>query len=219
MHEQRLIEQQVEARLDITTAMGANEQWLWHGTSHTNPLVLCSGLDGVDFRRVRTLHSVPCSSGWHTDTVHQFRHTHHRSCAVTMLCLLCPGMVAYFLCGCGCAVVCGWLQSNPGYYGRGAYFAESAAYSNGSYAFQKQRTTTTSTRQLLLVRVLCGVTRDYGQIRRPELKKPPPRCHSVCGGPHLAGRCAAPTKMWVVYDRAQVYPAYIVTYDVPQPHA
>jgi len=128
-------------------------------------------------------------------------------------------MVAYFLCGCGCAVVCGWLQSNPGYYGRGAYFAESAAYSNGSYAFQKQRTTTTSTRQLLLVRVLCGVTRDYGQIRRPELKKPPPRCHSVCGGPHLAGRCAAPTKMWVVYDRAQVYPAYIVTYDVPQPHA
>jgi len=110
------------------------------------------------------------------------------------------------------------VQSNPGYYGRGAYFAESAAYSNGTYAFINQCTMSASRRQLLLVRVLCGETRDYGRARCPELKKPPPGSHSVCGGPHLAGRCASGTKMWIVYDRAQVYPAYVVTYDVPLSH-
>jgi len=111
------------------------------------------------------------------------------------------------------------VQSNPGYYGRGAYFAESAAYSNnGAYAFINQGTTHTSRRQLLLVRVLCGVSHDYGRTRRPELRKPPPGCHSVCGGPHLAGRCPSSTKMWIVYDRTQVYPAYVVTYDVPLSH-
>jgi len=54
MHEQRLIEQQVKARVDAVARPGANEQWLWHGTSDTNPWVICSGLDGVDFRMVRT---------------------------------------------------------------------------------------------------------------------------------------------------------------------
>ena len=31
---------------------GANELWLWHGSSWTDPKVLCGGWDGVDFRRV-----------------------------------------------------------------------------------------------------------------------------------------------------------------------
>ena len=29
--------------------------WLWHGTSVTDPRVLCMGQDGIDFRRVRYL--------------------------------------------------------------------------------------------------------------------------------------------------------------------
>ena len=28
------------------------EEWLWHGTSGTDPRVICMGRDGVDFRRV-----------------------------------------------------------------------------------------------------------------------------------------------------------------------
>ena len=44
-----------QAHLD---ARGVNEQWLWHGTSNTNPWVICSGLDGVDFRVVRTWKSM-----------------------------------------------------------------------------------------------------------------------------------------------------------------
>ena len=59
MHEQRLIEQQLKARVDAVVRRGANEQWLWHGTSDTNPWVICCGLDGVDFRMVRTCVSVP----------------------------------------------------------------------------------------------------------------------------------------------------------------
>ena len=61
MHEQRLIEQQVKARVDAVARPGANEQWLWHGTSDTNPWVICSGLDGVDFRMVRNGRA--CQSG------------------------------------------------------------------------------------------------------------------------------------------------------------
>jgi len=32
---------------------GVNEQWLWHGTSCTDPIVICGGLDNIDFRMVR----------------------------------------------------------------------------------------------------------------------------------------------------------------------
>ena len=31
------------------------EELLWHGTSTTNPEVICMGQDGVDFRLVRWL--------------------------------------------------------------------------------------------------------------------------------------------------------------------
>ena len=30
-----------------------HKTWLWHGTSGTDPRVLCTGQDGIDFRRVR----------------------------------------------------------------------------------------------------------------------------------------------------------------------
>ena len=43
-HEEQLIEQQ---------GASANATWLWHGTSNTDPLIVCGGVDGVDFRMVR----------------------------------------------------------------------------------------------------------------------------------------------------------------------
>ena len=32
---------------------GVNEVWGWHGSRDASPLLLCTGFDGVDFRRVR----------------------------------------------------------------------------------------------------------------------------------------------------------------------
>ena len=101
------------------------------------------------------------------------------------------------------------MQGKGGYYGRGAYFAENAAYSNGSFAFSRD-----GQRQLLLARVLCGKARDFGQQLHRMLCKPPPGYNSVTGGPHKARACS-PSRIWVVYDRAQVYPAYIVSYITP----
>ena len=43
-HEERLIEQQ---------GARPNARWLWHGTTQTDPLVVCKGVDGLDFRMVR----------------------------------------------------------------------------------------------------------------------------------------------------------------------
>lgn len=97
---------------------------------------------------------------------------------------------------------------------------------NGTYAYFVPDDESKRTRQLLLVHVLCGRTHHCGQAVNDATRaliKPPRGCHSVSGGPHAAGDCPARTKMWVVYDRAQVYPAYIVTYRVgagaPYQHA
>jgi len=40
-----------ERRLDEEEVL--RETWLWHGTSDTDPMVLCTSRDGVDARRVR----------------------------------------------------------------------------------------------------------------------------------------------------------------------
>ena len=124
-------------------------------------------------------------------------------------------------------------QSGAGFYGRGAYFAETAAYSSQSYAHRvpdagwprPPRAATAAARrsgaptlrykQLLLVRVLCGKPYDYGRTvdnNTRALVKPPAGCDSVHGGPHASFGGPAETMMWVVYDRAQAYPELIVTY-------
>jgi len=134
-------------------------------------------------------------------------------CVESLQCPQAAVLIPFVLC------IVSLYQSNAGYYGRGAYFAESAAYSDGSYAYTVRRDARESTRQLLLVRVLCGKSHNYGSLgpnaSTRALKKPPRGYHSVSGGPHKAGRCPAETFMWVVYDRAQAYPAYVVTYRVP----
>lgn len=104
-----------------------------------------------------------------------------------------------------------------GFFGRGAYFVDNAAYVNGSFSFHVPSDEPHRTRQLLLVHVLCGTTHDVGRVvncSTQTLVKPPRGFHSVSGGPHRAGSCAATTAIWAVYDRAQAYPAYIVTYRV-----
>ena len=181
--EERLIEQQ---------GAGANAKWLWHGTIHTNPLIVCTG---VDFRRVRSRqHFVsrasPCPFCFLVSLSFVWWPQTHRTRRV---------------------------QAAPGILGHAIYFADSAAYVNGAFAFHVPSDESHSTRQVLLVRVLCGTAHEVGKTVSHETRcrvKPPAGFHSVSGGPHTAGDCAAATVLWAVYDRAQVYPEYIVTYRV-----
>ena len=112
------------------------------------------------------------------------------------------------------------LQSREGFYGRGAYFAERALYSHTSYAHRVPVGGGGSKHQLILARVLCGRGKDMGTDIDRSLVKPPPDCHSVHGGPHKTRPSDDPateSAMWVVYDRAQSYPAYLVTYSSSAP--
>jgi len=101
------------------------------------------------------------------------------------------------------------------FYGRGAYFSDTASYCDESFAYHAPGQPGSPTRrQLILARVLCGRVKDYGMAKEPELRFPPPGFDSVRGGPHKFNDAGvASCNMTVVYDRCQVYPQYIVTYD------
>ena len=109
-----------------------------------------------------------------------------------------------------------FVQRPGAFYGRGAYFSDNAAYSDEHFAFTVPSTPTLeggAHRQLILARVLCGRTRDYGVDKDHTLVRPPDGYDSVCGGPHkVSSKSVHSCHMTVVYDRAQVYPQYIVTY-------
>ena len=109
-----------------------------------------------------------------------------------------------------------YVQRPGAFYGRGAYFSDNAAYSDEHFAFTVPGTSTLeggAHRQLILARVLCGRTCDYGVDRDHTLVRPPDGCDSVRGGPHkVKSKSVHSCRMTVVYDRAQVYPQYIVTY-------
>ena len=114
-------------------------------------------------------------------------------------------------------MTCHWApclpQSREGFYGRGAYFAERALYSHTSYAHHVGGGG--NKYQLILAHVLCGRGKDMGTDTDRSLVKPPSGYHSVHGGPHKTQPSDDPataSAMWVVYDRAQSYPAYILTY-------
>ena len=54
-HEKQLMTHQLRVLGgDQDVARRVNEQWLWHGTYHTNPRIICGGLDNIDFRMVRS---------------------------------------------------------------------------------------------------------------------------------------------------------------------
>ena len=110
-----------------------------------------------------------------------------------------------------------YRRTNPLFYGHGAYFSDTAAYCDESYAFEEAgQSISPPHRQLILARVLCGRVKEYGETKAPQLMFPPEGFDSVRGGPHKfnAGGVAS-CNMAVVYDRAQVYPQYVVRYCTP----
>ena len=115
-----------------------------------------------------------------------------------------------------------FVQRPGAFYGRGAYFSDNAAYSDEHFAFTVPSTSAIEGgphRQLILARVLCGRTYDYGVRIDTKLVRPPAGFDSVRGGPHsVTSKSVHSCRMTVVYDRTQVYPQYIVTYrKVPRP--
>jgi hypothetical protein len=116
--------------------------------------------------------------------------------------------------------------SKGGFYGPGLYLAEKARYSNDDrYVHQVPAGTLgchRSHRQLLLCRAALGVSFDFGEIVQKDLKKPPEESagvlyDSVRGGPHrpgIAGSGDNDSPMFVLYDLAQAYPEYVVTYEL-----
>ena len=112
-------------------------------------------------------------------------------------------------------------MSNSGYFGTGgAYFSESSMYSDAGYAFRCPSYHSDGAKQMFLASVICGVSKDYGRARDSSLKRPPPQ-------PGTSGRLfdsinSAPDqvdyRMHVVWNNAQAYPRYIVTYSTPPSH-
>lgn len=118
--------------------------------------------------------------------------------------------------------------SSKAFYGRGLYLAEKASYSHGdkdrSYAFHPRHPDRSET-QLLLVRAAVGEACEYADSIDKTLTKPPEQSSgtlfdSVRGGPHRPSRSgpgdppniSAISMMVVLYELAQAYPEYIVTY-------
>ena len=120
------------------------------------------------------------------------------------------------------------------FYGRGLYLAEKARYSNGDarkrYVYYPDHPDTRR-RQLLLVRAAVGLPHDYGirvdaeenrqgtrHLTKPPLEEASGKLFdSVKAGPHRPGHSgpgANDSGMVVLYDLAQAYPEYIVTYTI-----
>jgi hypothetical protein len=121
-----------------------------------------------------------------------------------------PKAIYYGTTGCGFDARLG-----GGFYGRGAYFAEKASYSNG-YCHNSN-----GHKYMFLAHVACGNVKDYGTTLMNSLKRAPdlPPGHpdygnatvpglydSVKGGPH-SGSC-----MYIIYTLSQAYPAYLIEY-------
>jgi len=111
-----------------------------------------------------------------------------------------------------------YRRTNSLFYGRGAYFSDTAAYCDENYAFvEAGQSVSPPHRELILARVLCGRVKEYGETKARELAFPPEGFDSVRGGPHkFNARGVASCNMTVVYDRAQVYPQYVVRYCTPR---
>lgn len=122
--------------------------------------------------------------------------------------------------------------SRDGLYGPGLYLAENARYSNHDRyvhksdrwrprgSWQKGR----AVRQLLLMRAALGRLKEYAEydagcknLRKPPEESPGVLFDSVRGGPHQplhTGTGDDDSYMYVLYEQAQAYPEYVVTYTV-----
>jgi hypothetical protein len=115
-------------------------------------------------------------------------------------------------------------MSSAGYFGRnGAYFSESAHYSDQGYSHMLCCGealddcfcgAASGPAQMFIASVVCGHSKDYGRSQDRGLKRPPVReggssklfdsIHSAPDDPSYG--------MWVVWQNAQAYPRYVVTY-------
>ena len=95
--------------------------------------------------------------------------------------------------------------SNPGLFGRGAYFAERSNY---SCAANYIHTTARGERQLFLAQVAAGRAQSLGKSQRDRtIRHPAPGCDSIRGHVLDPDYYAV-----IVYDVSQSYPAYLLTY-------
>ena len=128
--------------------------------------------------------------------------------------------------------------SSAGYFGTGGcYFSESSLYSDRSYAYMAccgqsrsgcrcGRTGSGAQRaQIFLASVVCGQSKNYGKRRDKSLKRPPdlPSRGGIRAGRLFDSINSAPDdpdyRMWVVWNSAQAYPRYVVTYSsLPKSH-
>jgi len=115
---------------------------------------------------------------------------------LTLVCVLCVLLLAV-------------QGKSTGFYGKGAYFANSAGYSHESFVHTRGGVNT-----LILARVNTGKAHDDKTEIVRQRVKPPPGYNSVKGGPHKFGRGHYATIMYVVYDLSQVYPAFMVDYTI-----
>jgi hypothetical protein len=103
------------------------------------------------------------------------------------------------------------------FYGQACYFAVNARYSH-HYSHVVRPSAGECHRQLLLVKVLCGVSKKYTQgaidrdMSRSALQN---EYDSVLGGPHrpaLSGAGEDDSEMVVVYKSSQTMPEFLITY-------
>jgi hypothetical protein len=115
-------------------------------------------------------------------------------------------------------------MSSSGYFGQnGAYFSESAHYSDKGYCHMQCcgssrnscSCSSSGRAQMFVASVICGKTKDYGTRRDSSLKRPPPLgdgsgklYHSVTSAPDESDY-----RMHIVWNNAQAYPRYVVTYE------
>ncbi len=99
-------------------------------------------------------------------------------------------------------------------WGKGAYFAVKAAYSD-KYSHQLQPG---NKKQMLVARVLTGKSCSYGTKQNPDLYQPPPLPTKGLSsqGPMLSydtvnGETNG-SQVYIVYDHDKSYPAFIITY-------
>ena len=90
-------------------------------------------------------------------------------------------------------------------WGKGAYFAVNASYSD-SYSHQRGKD-----KQMLLVRVLTGRSCHYS-CHDPSLTKPPPLSHGSHALYDTVNGDTNGSLVYVVYDHDRAYPAYLITY-------
>jgi hypothetical protein len=92
--------------------------------------------------------------------------------------------------------------SEAGYFGRGSYFAERCSYST-NYEFRN----TMGEKQMFLARVAAGKVDERGMARDGTIRMPSDGFDSIRGNVREPSDFA-----YVVYDIAQSYPAYLLTY-------